>query len=81
MGLHSKKEAKEMVMTVAEKLEVRGNAKGKAEAIVTVLKSRFDTVPATVQKKLMTLRDVGRAEEMLELALACQSLREFQKAL
>ncbi len=84
-GVYDTEEAEKMATTMYEAIQregrVEGRVEGKAEAIVSVLKSRFGAVPATVQRKLMKLRDSSRVEAMLELAVACQSLKEFQKAL
>ncbi len=81
MGLYGKREAKEMGLTVAEKLHQDGMAKGKIESVITVLETRFGKLPASLQKKLVNLQDGARIEKVLKLAATCQSLKEFQKAL
>ncbi len=80
-GLYSKREAKAMMLTVAEKLHREGMAEGKIGSVITVLESRFDSVPSALQKKLRNLRNDSRLETLLKLAATCRSLKEFQKAL
>ncbi len=83
------REAKQMTATYAQSWiqegiaigKKEGVAQGQAQSAVTVLESRFGEVPASVQKKLMNVRDASRLGEMLKLAATCQSLKEFQKAL
>ncbi len=58
-----------------------GEVTGQAKSTLTALESRFGEVPASVQKKLMNFRDGERIESLFKLALTCQSLKEFQKAL
>ncbi len=93
MELFGKREANEMMMTIAESLQMEGLRKGKAEgkaegleqgrieSLITVLESRFDGIPAALQKKLRNVRGEERIEAMLKLAATCRSLKEFQKAL
>ncbi len=85
MGVYGKREAKEMGLTVAEKLHRDGMAKGKAEgkieSVMTFLETRFGKLPVSLQKKLMNLQDDAHIEKVLKLAATCQSLKEFQKAL
>ena len=61
--------------------EARGAVKGKIESLTLFLESRFDEVPASIQKKLASLHDAGHIERLTRLAATCQSLKEFQKAL
>lgn len=84
-GLHGKREAGKMAMTMYEQIQRegldKGRAEGKIESMLTVLESRFGEVPAGIQKKLTNLRDVGRIEQILRLAVTSQNLKEFQNAL
>ena len=83
--LYSIREAEKMTVTFAQHWREEGiaigEAKGQAKSAVMVLESRFGEIPASIQKKLMNLRDASRLGEILKLAATCQSLKEFQKAL
>ncbi len=71
------REAEKMTATIADGWKTEA----KIESVITVLESRFDAIPGSVQKKLMGLSGTKRIEQILKLAATCQSLREFQKAL
>ncbi len=87
------REAEKMTVTMADGWKAEGRAEGRAEGItegevrgqaksaLKVLKSRFGEIPTSVQNKILNLRDMGHAEKIFDLALTCQSLKEFQKAL
>ncbi len=97
MRVVSKQEAGKMATTMAEALQmegmVRGVAKGRAEgrvegvvegkieSMLTILERRFGGVPAAVQKKIKSLKDIRSIDKAFEMALDCESLKEFQKAL
>ncbi len=89
MELFSKKETDEMMMTIAESLQmeglekglVEGKAKGKIASVILVLESRFNAVPPALQEKLRDMRDDSSIDAMLKTAATCQTLEEFQKAL
>ena len=88
-GLHSKREASNMVMTAAEHLHQEGRAEGRAagraegkiESVISILEIRFSEIPAALRKKLLKMRDEDRIATILKHAATCQSLKEFQKAL
>ena len=91
------REAEKMTATIADGWKAEGRAEGKAEgkaegmaegavrgkieSLTLFLESRFDEVPASIQKKLASLHDAGHIERLTRLAATCQSLKEFQKAL
>ncbi len=87
------REAKKMTATIADAWKAEGiaegmaigmaegKAEGQAHSVILFLESRFNEVPASIQEKLMAMRDGGRIETLVKLAATCQSLKEFQEAL
>jgi hypothetical protein len=61
--------------------EGKWKAVGKAEGIVTVLKSRFGKVPTRIVKLVGSYSDPIVLESWLGLAATCKSLKEFEEAL
>lgn len=83
--IYSKKEAEKMELTLAEELrlegEARGKAKGKAESLIRILTKRFGTIPASVEKKISAIHTPERIDELTDVAVTCDSLAAFKKAL
>lgn len=79
----------DMSLTFLEKLElkgreeglVEGEAKGKAEGIITVLQARFKQVPKEIADRVMATTDLVALESLTITAATCENLDEFQKAL
>jgi hypothetical protein len=61
--------------------EAKWKARGEAESIVTVLKTRFGKVPTRIVKLIDSYSDPIVLESWLALAVTCQSLKEFEEAL
>ncbi len=61
--------------------KAEGKAEGKIESVITVLGTRFGEIPATLRNKLLKVRSEEHIETLLKQAAACQSIKEFQKAL
>jgi hypothetical protein len=80
-GILGGKEAKDMTASLAEELiqqgEARGMAKGRAEGIILVLKTRFNSVPEKIQKRVRACFNPEQLETWIRLAASCQSLEEF----
>ncbi|MDR1291231.1 MAG: hypothetical protein LBK06_08520 [Planctomycetaceae bacterium] len=64
-------------------LEARGEAKGKREAILTVLCRRFkmNDVPDEIKSVIMQRNDPIALKSLFVYALDCQTLDEFAEAL
>jgi hypothetical protein len=58
-----------------------GEARGEAKTIVRVLKTRFNRVPKTVSDRVLAISDSVVLESLTDLAVQCQSLKEFKNAL
>ena len=79
-----------MAQTIAETFTQKGiaegEAKGKAEgivegearAVIAVLEVRFGSVPASLKKKVASMR---KLEHAIKLCATCESLKAFEKAL
>lgn len=74
-----------MMLTLFEEAELigeaRGEARGKAESILLVLKTRFKSAPLTVEKKLTKITNLEKLTVLLERALYCESLKSFANSL
>ena len=81
----NEQEANKMAMTMAEKLLLEGEAhgivKGKAEAVLTFLRTRFHRVPKDVEKAIRQMTDPIALDSWTAQAAACQSMDEFAEAL
>ncbi len=85
IGQEVNKEVREMVITWDDAIsasraegEARGKARGKVEealeAVLLVLRHRFGSVPTTVEARLAAIDDLTRLHQMLEQALAVESI-------
>ena len=70
-----------MAQTMAEYLieqgEVRGEAQAKREAVLKLLRFRFDTVPESVSRRISTMRSLSRLDSLFEDALTVQTLDDI----
>jgi hypothetical protein len=77
--------SREMSLTFLEKLEARGEArgeaKGKAEAVIRILTRRLKAPSKALQKKINSITDINKLDELTDFALTCISLDEFATAL
>jgi hypothetical protein len=60
--------------------ETRGTARGKAEAVLTVLRARFKKVPKGIENVIRQMADPIALDSWAAHAATCQSLDEFAKA-
>ena len=60
---------------------VIGEARGKAEAIVTFLRVRFGKVPKTTKTAVISITNLKTLEKLNKLAASCRSMAEFENAL
>ncbi|MDR3196594.1 MAG: hypothetical protein LBU34_01890 [Planctomycetaceae bacterium] len=60
----------------------QGIAKGKAEAVLDILKMRFKKqVPQSISNKVLSIRDSIVLSSLTESAMTCQSLKDFSEDL
>jgi hypothetical protein len=75
----------EMVKTIFEEkfLEgvAEGEAKWKADSLMTVLRSRFKKVPKSIESEVRKMTDPTALDSWTAYASTCQSLDEFSKSL
>lgn len=85
----TEKEAEKMAMTTAEELRLQGVAAGKAEGkvegmvviILDILTDRFGKIPASLEKKINTIKDSARLSGLGKRAETCKTLDDFKKTL
>ena len=64
-----------------DELEARGEARGKAESILNVLRKRFGPVDEAIDSAVREIMDLGHLTRLLTLALDCHSIDEFTEGL
>ena len=57
-----------------------GKAEGKAEMLAKYLSTRFKRIPKTLSNRILAINDGVVLESLMESAVKCESLREFEKA-
>ena len=72
---------KAMRKTMFEKIEARGKAEGKIEALLTVLRAKFYRVPKETEKMIRQMTDPIALDSWTAHAATCQSMDEFAEAL
>ncbi len=81
-------EGMEMAKTLRDQLVEKGRAegmeKGRVEGMeivaIKILSSRFDKVPASLEKMLKQVTDLEDLQRLAVLAATCESLAEFKRA-
>ena len=72
---------KTMIKTIFEEhadiAEARGEARGKAETVLTVLRARFKKVPKEVEKSIRAMTDSIALESWAATAATCATMDEF----
>ena len=80
-----KEKEKTMIKTMFEKREeigeARGKVKGKAEAVLTVLRAKFHRVPRETEKAIRQMTDPIALDSWTAHAATCKSMDEFATAL
>jgi hypothetical protein len=61
--------------------EERGIIRGKANAVISVLRTRFQTIPKTVQESIQSYTDLTALDSLLEAAVTCESIKDFRQNL
>jgi hypothetical protein len=73
----NKEEAHKMATTTAEKLLT----KGKAEAVLTIIRKKFKKIPKEIEETVLAMSDSIALESLLEHAMDSDTLDEFVTAL
>ncbi|MDE0636565.1 MAG: DUF4351 domain-containing protein [Candidatus Poribacteria bacterium] len=70
-----------MAQTMAEYLmeqgERRGETHAKREAVLKLLRFRFNTVPESVTSRITSIRSLSRLDALFEAALTAQTLDDI----
>ncbi|MDR0336413.1 MAG: hypothetical protein LBI18_04915 [Planctomycetaceae bacterium] len=61
--------------------KAEGEAKGKAEMVIRILSRRLELPSKSLQKKICSIQDITKLDELADFALTCVSLNEFATAL
>jgi hypothetical protein len=61
--------------------EERGIIRGKANAVITVLFARFQSVPKTIQDSIKSYTDLIALDSLLEAAATCENIKDFRQNL
>ncbi|MDR2117321.1 MAG: hypothetical protein LBP87_13165 [Planctomycetaceae bacterium] len=61
--------------------EIKGKVEGKAEMIVRILSRRLKPPSELLQKRICSVHDITKLDELADFALTCVSLDEFATAL
>ena len=57
--------------------EKRGETQAKREAVLKLLRFRFDTVPESVVRRISAMRSLSRLDSLFEEALTAQTLDDI----
>ena len=60
--------------------EAKGEAKWKADALLKVLRARFNKVPKETEKRISQMTDPIALDSWTAYAATCQSMNEFVEA-
>jgi hypothetical protein len=82
-------EIKIMTSVMLKDIEARGEARGKAEGevkgkvetLLRVLTRRFGNISELIQEKLYSIQDIERLDRLVDVAIDCQTLDEFENHL
>ncbi len=66
-----------MTQTMAERLIEQGIERAKQEAVLKLLRFRFDSVPESVANAIRLIRSPSRLDLLFERVLAAQTLDEI----
>jgi hypothetical protein len=80
LGLNpNKEEAEGMALSMLDVLHQGGEAKGKSEAVLAVLESRFGQIPKNLHAILMSIKDIDRLNKLIKLAAPPRTLPNSRK--
>ena len=57
--------------------EARGEARAKQEAVLKLLRIRFDPIPESVTEKITSIQSIARLDSLFENAVTAQNLNEI----
>jgi hypothetical protein len=60
---------------------VEGEAEGRAKTVIRILSRRLGVPSKPLQKKICSIRNIAKLDELTDFALTCVSLKEFATAL
>ena len=66
-----------MAQTMAEYLMEQGETQAKREAVLKLLRLRFDTVPESVSSRITSIRSLSRLDSLFEKAVTAQTLDDI----
>ena len=66
-----------MAQTTAEFLIEQGKAEGKQDAVLKLLRIRFQSVPEVLSREISNIHNLTRLDTLLEQAMTVQSLEEI----
>ena len=66
-----------MAQTTAEFLIEQGKAVGKQDAVLKLLRHRFQDVPEVLSREIRNIHNLSRLDMLLEQAMTAQSLEEI----
>ena len=66
-----------MAQTTAEFLIEQGKAEGKQDAVLKLLRLRFQHVPEVLSREISNIHNITRLDTLLEQAMTAQSLEEI----
>ncbi|MCL2117194.1 MAG: Rpn family recombination-promoting nuclease/putative transposase [Planctomycetaceae bacterium] len=61
--------------------KIEGKIEGEAKMLAKYLNTRFKRLPKTLSNRLLAINDTVVLESLMESAVKCESLKEFEKAL
>jgi hypothetical protein len=64
-----------------DKWLAEGQSEGRAAMIIRILSRRLAPPSKTLQKKICSIRNINKLDELADFALTCVSLNEFMTAL
>jgi hypothetical protein len=70
-----------MPISLLDELVAEGKAEGKAEMIIHILTCRLKMPSKSLQKKIYSIKNSAKLDELADFALTCVSLDEFTTAL
>ncbi|MDR0705974.1 MAG: Rpn family recombination-promoting nuclease/putative transposase [Planctomycetaceae bacterium] len=76
-----KERSTEMSLTFLEKLEARGEARGKQDMVLAALRAKFKKFPKHIETAIRQMSDPIALESLIYDVFASQTLDEFAKAL
>ena len=72
-----REEGAAMAQTMAQYLIEQGETNAKREAVLKLLRHRFDPVPESLANKITSMRSLSRLDALFEKALAAQTLDDI----